>query len=58
MKKRYISPFVEFVDMTVMPIMTTASSITAPEEEDGGRGNDTEQAGGHRGDWENIWGNM
>ncbi len=59
MKKRYISPFVEIVDVAVTPLMTTTSPITAPEDEDGGgRGNDEFQTGEFRGDWSNIWEGM
>jgi hypothetical protein len=59
MKKRYISPFVEIVDVAVTPLMTTTSPITAPEDEaDGGRGNDIYQSGEFRGDWSNIWEGM
>ena len=59
MKKRYISPFVEIVDVAVTPLMTTTSPITAPEDgDDGGRGNDIYQSGEHRGDWSNIWEGM
>jgi len=55
MKKRYISPFVEIVDVAVTPLMTTTSPITAPED---GRGNDEFQTGEFRGDWSNIWEGM
>ena len=59
MKKRYISPFVEIVDVAVTPLMTTTSPITSPEDEEGGgRGNDTDQSSEFRGDWSNIWEKM
>ena len=55
MKKRYISPFIEIVDLAVMPIMTTTSPTTAPDD---GRGNDSDQSGEFRGYWSNIWEKM
>ena len=59
MKKKYINPVAEIVDIAVAPIMTTTSIFTSPEDgDDCGRGNDSDQSGTFRGDWENIWGNM
>ena len=60
MKKRYMSPVVEIVEVAGMPVMTTISMETAPEggEDDGGRGNDAWQTGEHRGDWSGIWDGM
>ena len=59
MKKKYINPVAEIVDMMVAPIMTTTSIFTSPEDGDGdGRGNDIDQSGTFRGDWSNIWEGM
>ena len=60
MKKIYISPAVEYVEMfAAASMMTTTSMFTSPEEEDdGGRGNDEFQTGEFRGDWSNIWDGM
>ena len=59
MKKKYINPVAEIVDMMVAPIMTTTSIFTSPEDgDDDGRGNDTDQSGTFRGDWSNIWDGM
>ena len=59
MKKKYINPVAEIVDMAVAPIMTSTSIFTSPEDgDDGGRGNDSDQSGTFRGDWDNIWEGM
>ena len=58
MKKKYINPTVEYIQLPGLSIMTTTSPVTAPEDGDGGRGNDGFQTGEHRGDWDNIWQNM
>lgn len=59
MKKIYITPVSEIVEMSVMPVMSTASYLTAPEEgDDVGRGSDIYQSDEFRGDWSNIWENM
>ena len=58
MKKIYIAPAAEIVDMAVMPIMTAMSLPTDDGSDDGGRGNDSNQSGEHRGDWSNIWEKM
>ena len=54
MKKKYINPVVEYIQIPGLSIMTTTSPVTAPE----GRGNDGFQTGEYRGDWDNIWQNM
>ncbi|MBO7239362.1 MAG: hypothetical protein J6V23_02645 [Bacteroidaceae bacterium] len=47
------------MDIAVAPIMTTTSIFTSPEDgDDGGRGNDSDQSGTFRGDWDNIWEGM
>ena len=59
MKKKYINPVVEYIQIPGLSIMTTTSPETAPEDGDGGgRGNDEFQTGEYRGDWDNIWQNM
>ena len=59
MKKKYINPVVEYIQIPGLSIMTTTSPVTAPEDgDDGGRGNDGFQTGEYRGDWDNIWQNM
>ena len=59
MKKRYNTPVVEYVELKSNPVMTTMSLPTDGGGESEGRGDSGDQgAGGYRGDWENIWGNM
>ena len=55
--KRYIKPAIEFIEVKTSPILDRSiwmggndETIKNPEEEQ--LGNE------HRGDWENIWGNM
>ena len=55
--KRYIKPAIEFIEVETSPILDGSiwmgdndESIEDPEKE--------QLTGGHRGDWENIWGNM
>lgn len=59
-KKKYITPELETIYLYMEPVMTNDSVF-------GGFGDgddeeimdpDDQGAGGHRGDWENIWGNM
>ena len=57
MKKIYIAPEVEIIYLATEPIMGYGS-ITGGFEEDLPIDPDDQGAGGHRGDWENIWGNM
>ena len=52
--KRYIKPTSEFVEIKTMANLLI-SSIEKTEEEKGG---DEALTGEHRGDWDNIWGNM
>ena len=59
MKKRYISPVVELLEIDFAPIMTTMSLPTAGGGDDEERGDSDDQgAGGFRGDWSNIWEGM
>lgn len=59
MKKRYNTPVVEYVELKSNPVMTTMSLPTDGGGESEGRGDSDDQgAGGYRGDWDNIWGNM
>ena len=55
--KRYIKPTIEFIEVETSPILDGSiwmggndESIEDPENE--------QLTGGHRGDWDNIWGNM
>ena len=55
--KRYIKPAIEFIEVETAPILKASiymggndESIKDPENE--------QLTGGHRGDWDNIWGNM
>lgn len=57
MKKRYITPEIESICLGTEPFMSTGS-ITGGFEEDLPMDPDDQGAGAHRGDWENIWGNM
>ena len=52
--KRYIKPTSEIIEIKTETIFLI-NSIEKTEEEKGG---DEALSGGHRGDWENIWGNM
>ena len=57
MKKRYTTPEVEIIYLATEPIMGSGS-ITGGFDEDLPMDPDDQGAGGHRGDWENIWKNM
>ena len=55
--KRYIKPTIEFIEVETSPILDGSiwmggndETIEDPENE--------QLTGGHRGDWDNIWGNM
>lgn len=51
-KKEYISPVAEIVEVGTL-------NMLALSKESGEQMDDTEQMSNeHRGDWENIWGNM
>ena len=58
--KRYIKPAIEFIEVETAPILDGSLWV------DRGEGNDNtvnpdgsdQLSGEHRGDWENIWGNM
>lgn len=54
MKRRYIKPTSDFIEIKTMTGLLIAS-IEKDEEEKGGSGALSDE---HRGDWENIWGNM
>lgn len=60
MKKIYISPEIEALEISLGAIMLTKSPTTAPgDEDDEGRGNDVNgTASESRSDWNNIWGEM
>lgn len=60
--KRYIKPTIEFIEVKTSPILDGSSGDLWI---DGGGGEDyadpdgsDQLSGGHRGDWDNIWGNM
>ena len=56
MKKReYITPVTEFVEVEIAATMLTLSANDGEVDTDGEDGG---WAPEHRGDWENIWGNM
>lgn len=57
MKKIYITPEIETICLGTEPIMGSGS-ITGGFEDDSPIDPDDQGAGGHRGDWDNIWGNM
>ena len=56
--KRYIKPTIEFIEVKISPILEGSLWI------DNGEGGTVNPDGSdqlsneHRGDWENIWGNM
>ena len=56
-KKIYMTPVTETVLLDINPIMTSGS-ITGGFEDDENLDPDDQGAGGHRGDWNDIWGNM
>ena len=53
--KRYIKPTSEFVEIKTITNVLLVHSIEKTEEEKDGSDALT---GEHRGDWDNIWGNM
>ena len=55
-KKKYITPELETIYLYMEPVMTNDSILSGDDEEI--MDPDDQCAGGHRGDWENIWGNM
>ena len=54
-KKVYEAPVVDYVELEINTIMLDGSIVEDDEEI---MDPDNQTAGGHRGDWENIWGNM
>ena len=52
-----MTPVTETVLLDINPIMTSGS-ITGGFEDDENLDPDDQGAGGHRGDWNDIWGNM
>ena len=58
--KRYIKPTSEFIEVKTSPILDGSMYMggngeTVPPDDDD---NVDQLSNGHRGDWENIWGNM
>ena len=57
--KRYIKPTIEFIEVETAPILKASiymggnGETVNPDEDE-----DIQLSGGHRGDWDNIWGNM
>ena len=57
--KRYIKPAIEFIEVETAPILKASiymggnKETVNPDEDE-----DIQLTGGHRGDWDNIWGNM
>ena len=57
--KRYIKPAIEFIEVETAPILDGSiwmggnGETVNPDEDE-----DIQLTGGHRGDWDNIWGNM
>ena len=57
--KRYIKPTCEFIEVETNPLLILKDSIYMGNNNEGIENPDEEQLGKeHRGDWENIWGNM
>lgn len=54
MKRLYIKPTSDFIEIKTMTSLLIASLEKDEEEMGGGSALSNE----HRGDWENIWGNM
>lgn len=54
MKRRYIKPTSDFIEIKTMTGLLIASIEKDETEKPGGDALSNE----HRGDWENIWGNM
>ena len=55
-KKVYEAPVVDYVELEINTIMLDGSIVGGDDDEIFDP--DNQNAGGHRGDWENIWGNM
>ena len=58
--KRYIKPAIEFIEVETAPILKASiymggngEAININEDDE-----DIQLTGGHRSDWDNIWGNM
>ena len=57
--KRYIKPTIEFIEVETAPILKASiymggnGETVNPDENE-----DIQLTGGHRGDWDNIWGDM
>ena len=59
--KRYIKPTIEFIEVKTSPILDGSSGDLWVDNGEGGTANpdgSDQLSGGHRGDWDNIWGNM
>ena len=55
--KRYIKPAIEFIEVETAPILK-ASIYMGGNEEAIKNAEEAQLGKEHRGDWENIWGNM
>lgn len=57
--KRYIKPTIEFIEVETAPILKASiymggnGETVNPDEDE-----NIQLTGGHRGDWDNIWGDM
>ena len=57
--KRYIKPAIEIIDIETSLMLAQSMYVGGngetvnPDEDE-----DIQLTGGHRGDWDNIWGNM
>ena len=60
--KRYIKPTSEFIEVKTSPILDGSSGdlwVDGGGDGDYANPDGSDQlSGGHRGDWDNIWGNM
>ena len=58
--KRYIKPTSEIIEVETAPILKASIYMGGDGEAINIDDNDdeTQLSGGHRGDWDNIWGNM
>ena len=57
--KRYIKPAIEFIEVETAPILKASIYMGGNGETVNPDDENFEQLGNeHRGDWDNIWGNM
>ena len=57
MKKVYVKPEIEVVEVEYQPMMADSISTNLPDVGFGGEGDEDPDANRHRGEWGDLWAN-